>query len=147
MTRARTRLVLTSAARRRVFGDYQPTEPSRFLEEIPQELIEQAPGTATAARAHCTSTTSSGPTRMDAGAAPAAAPGRAKTPRPRRSATRRKTSPRRRRSGPGARVRHAQFGLGTVISVEHLDDDARLVVRFSIGQKTLRAKFAKLEMA
>ena len=48
---------------------------------------------------------------------------------------------------PGARVRHAQFGLGTVISVEHLDDDARLVVRFSIGQKTLRAKFAKLEMA
>ena len=48
---------------------------------------------------------------------------------------------------PGARVRHAQFGLGTVVSVERLDDDARLVVRFSIGQKTLRAKFAKLEMA
>ena len=48
---------------------------------------------------------------------------------------------------PGARVRHAQFGLGTVVSVERLDDDARLVVRFSIGQKTLRARFAKLEMA
>ena len=47
MTRARTRLVLTSAARRRVFGDYQSTEPSRFLHEIPQELIEQAAGSAT----------------------------------------------------------------------------------------------------
>ena len=44
MTRARERLVLTSAARRRVFGDYQSTEPSRFLDEIPSELIELATG-------------------------------------------------------------------------------------------------------
>ena len=44
MTRARERLVLTSAARRRVFGDYQSTAPSRFLDEVPQELIELATG-------------------------------------------------------------------------------------------------------
>ncbi|MEO2194704.1 MAG: UvrD-helicase domain-containing protein, partial [bacterium] len=31
MTRAKTRLILTSAARRRVFGEYQASEPSRFL--------------------------------------------------------------------------------------------------------------------
>ena len=49
---------------------------------------------------------------------------------------------------PGMRVRHPQFGVGTVISVEPLDDDTKLVVRFaSVGQKTLRAKFAKLELA
>jgi hypothetical protein len=47
----------------------------------------------------------------------------------------------------GTRVRHAQFGVGTVISVEPLDNDAKLVVRFSIGQKTLRAKYARLELA
>ena len=41
ITRARRRLVLTSAARRRVFGEYQTTEPSRFIEEIPPDLIEQ----------------------------------------------------------------------------------------------------------
>ena len=41
ITRARTRLVLTSAARRRVFGDYQGTQPSRFLDEIPSDLVEQ----------------------------------------------------------------------------------------------------------
>ena len=35
ITRAQRRLVLTSAARRRVFGDYQSTEPSRFIDEIP----------------------------------------------------------------------------------------------------------------
>jgi DNA helicase II / ATP-dependent DNA helicase PcrA len=48
---------------------------------------------------------------------------------------------------PGLRVRHQQFGVGTVLSVEPLDDDTKLVVRFvSVGQKTLRAKFARLEM-
>jgi len=48
---------------------------------------------------------------------------------------------------PGARVRHAQFGVGTVISVEPLDGDAKIVVRFAIGRKTLRAKYARLQPA
>jgi DNA helicase-2/ATP-dependent DNA helicase PcrA len=49
---------------------------------------------------------------------------------------------------PGVRVRHPAFGVGTVLSVEPLDDDTKLIVRFvSVGQKTLRAKFAKLEVA
>ena len=41
ITRARKQLVLTSAARRRVFGEYQNTEPSRFIDEIPADLIEE----------------------------------------------------------------------------------------------------------
>jgi hypothetical protein len=46
------------------------------------------------------------------------------------------------------RVRHGQFGVGTVLSVESLDDDVKLVVRFAaVGQKTLRAKYAKLQPA
>jgi hypothetical protein len=45
-------------------------------------------------------------------------------------------------------VRHPTFGEGTVLSVEPLEDDTKLIVRFSsVGQKTLRAKFAKLELA
>ena len=49
---------------------------------------------------------------------------------------------------PGMKVRHAQFGVGTVVSVEALNDDTKLVVRFTqVGVKTLRAKFAKLEVA
>jgi DNA helicase-2/ATP-dependent DNA helicase PcrA len=48
----------------------------------------------------------------------------------------------------GVRVRHPKFGVGTVLSIEPLDDDLKLVVRFaSVGQKTLRAKFAHLEVA
>ena len=41
MTRARQRLVLTGAARRRVFGEYQSCEPSRFLDEVPATLMER----------------------------------------------------------------------------------------------------------
>jgi DNA helicase-2/ATP-dependent DNA helicase PcrA len=49
---------------------------------------------------------------------------------------------------PGSRVRHPQFGVGTILTIEPLDDDTKLVVRFvSVGQKTLRAKYAKLEVA
>ena len=49
---------------------------------------------------------------------------------------------------PGARVNHAQFGPGTVVSVEDLEDDQKLVVKFaSVGTKTLRARYAKLQRA
>src|SRR5205807_4388289 len=44
MTRAEQKLYLTSTRFRRYFGnmDQQVSEPSRFLAEIPQELIEEA---------------------------------------------------------------------------------------------------------
>ena len=41
MTRARAQLVLTGAARRRVFGEYQSMEPSRFMDEVPPQLVER----------------------------------------------------------------------------------------------------------
>jgi len=47
---------------------------------------------------------------------------------------------------PGLRVRHPQFGVGTVLSVEPGTDDAKLLVRFaSVGQKKLMARFARPE--
>jgi len=142
ITRARTRLVLTSAARRRVFGDYQGTQPSRFLDEIPADLVEQE------------FSTYSSPYAAPRGgweyrANPYGRSG-SRTPKvredefeyaqhdPSSHATLR----------PGRKVRHGQFGVGTVVSVEELDDDMKLVVKFaSVGQKTLRAKYAKLELA
>ena len=41
MTRARSRLVLTGAARRRIFGEYQSSDPSRFIDEIPAGLLNR----------------------------------------------------------------------------------------------------------
>jgi DNA helicase-2/ATP-dependent DNA helicase PcrA len=48
----------------------------------------------------------------------------------------------------GARVRHTQFGVGTVLDIEDTGDDYKVTVRFlSVGTKKLLASFAKLEPA
>jgi DNA helicase-2/ATP-dependent DNA helicase PcrA len=44
VTRARKNLFLTLAARRRLYGGEQFNLPSRFLEEMPEELIERREG-------------------------------------------------------------------------------------------------------
>jgi DNA helicase II / ATP-dependent DNA helicase PcrA len=140
MTRARAKLVLTGAARRRIFGEYQSSEPSRFIDEIPPELVERiAPAfTSTGYQGNFPHyefrTNPYGRGRRTKEEAPVY-----------------KYEDEDQSSGalrPGMRVKHAQFGTGTVLSVEQLDDDAKLVVRFNaVGQKTLRAKYARLEIA
>jgi DNA helicase-2/ATP-dependent DNA helicase PcrA len=144
MTRAQTRLILTSAARRRVFGEYRASDPSRFLAEIPSTLLEVVEPMF--------STSSPDPTT----------PGR-----PRRG--RRRDAPAAAADDelqpdygydyenedqsligicPGTRVRHPTFGVGTILTVEPLTGDMKLRVRFAdVGQKTIRAKFAKLTLA
>ncbi|MDO8793532.1 MAG: UvrD-helicase domain-containing protein [Vicinamibacterales bacterium] len=151
ITRAERRLVLTSAARRRNFGEYQATEPSRFLDEIPRELVEEIASAATASYGSSYGSSygvPSGGYRSQQGRAGGkwrhggqeeAVPAYQPEDEDQSNPTGLKT---------GMRVKHAQFGHGTVMSVERLDDDAKVVVRFnSVGQKTLRAKFARLEIA
>jgi DNA helicase-2/ATP-dependent DNA helicase PcrA len=41
ITRARSQLLITGAARRRVFGEYQSMEPSRFMDELPPQLVNR----------------------------------------------------------------------------------------------------------
>ncbi|HEY8535341.1 MAG TPA: UvrD-helicase domain-containing protein [Vicinamibacterales bacterium] len=148
MTRARQRLVLTSAARRRTFGEYRSTVPSRFLAEVPPDLMELAPdpsseyqrglpGVGSYAGGSAFRRTGYGTRRVR------------ETP----------SSPfpmyedEDQSAGygggivPGARVRHAHFGVGTVVSVEPVSDDTKIVVRFAIGEKVLRAKYARLQPA
>ena len=141
ITRAERRLVLTSAARRRVFGEYQSSEASRFIDEIPPELVDEVPSTFAA------------PPNMNFGQYRSSYGkgggyrGRSREEQPAYSYEDEDQSV---PSGlkAGLRVRHPQFGTGTIVSVEPLDDDVKVVVRFNtVGQKTLRAKFAKLEVA
>jgi DNA helicase II / ATP-dependent DNA helicase PcrA len=135
MTRARSRLVLTGANRRRVFGEYQST-PSQFLEEVPAELIEEE-----YSRTSYTPRPGSG---WEYRANPYGRRLRETPPQAFSYEEEDQTSALR----PGASVRHHQFGVGTVLSVEDLEDDQKLVVRFSsVGQKTLRARYAKLQRA
>ena len=135
ITRAQRRLVLASAARRRVFGEYQQSSPSRFIEEIPAKLLEEVPSTF--APAHYASS------RFRGGSSSGRERGEQQTYR---YEDEDQSAPLGLK--PGLRVRHPTFGVGTVVSVEPLDDDVKLVVRFSsVGQKTLRARFARLEVA
>jgi DNA helicase-2/ATP-dependent DNA helicase PcrA len=144
MTRAERRLFLTSAARRRVFGEYQATEPSRFIDEVPAQLVDRiAPTFASAhqgsfAHAHYEFRTN-----------PYGRGGR--------GARFREDSPKYSYEDEdqssvgvrvGMRVKHAQFGVGVVLAVEEHTDDYKITVRFnSVGQKKLLARFAKLEPA
>jgi DNA helicase-2/ATP-dependent DNA helicase PcrA len=140
ITRAQRRLVLTSAARRRIFGEYQSSEPSRFLDEIPAELLEEVPSTF------------SSPYSSSSGNYRTPQRGGGNRDRIREEAPTYKYEDEDQSTAnglkPGLRVRHATFGIGTVLSVEPLTDDVKVVVRFaSVGSKTLRARFARLEVA
>jgi DNA helicase-2/ATP-dependent DNA helicase PcrA len=140
MTRARQRLILTGAARRRIFGDYQSSEPSRFIDEVPAELVERiVPSFSSGYQGHFP--------HYEFRTNPYGRGRRTREEEPTYAYEDENQS-----TGmalkPGMRVRHQQFGVGSVISVEHLDDDTKLVVRFAaVGVKTLRAKYARLEPA
>jgi DNA helicase-2/ATP-dependent DNA helicase PcrA len=141
MTRARARLVLTGAARRRIFGEYQSSQPSRFIDEVPPQLLERIAPT------YSSSTYQGNFPHYEFRTNPYGRGRRIKEDAPTYAYEDEDQSP----GGslrPGMRVKHAQFGTGTVLSVEQLDDDTKLVVRFNaVGQKTLRAKYARLELA
>jgi DNA helicase-2/ATP-dependent DNA helicase PcrA len=159
MTRARRRLFLTSAGRRRVFGEYRATEPSRFLSEIPDSLIQRYDfvgyGPSYGA--------SRGFRDRDPDFSGRRGAGVHASPYGDRRPTR---GPSVRAEGPvyhpededqsahasgvrlGMRVRHPQFGDGTVLGIEDHGDDVKLTVRFgSVGVKRLLGKYARLERA
>jgi DNA helicase-2/ATP-dependent DNA helicase PcrA len=131
MTRAMERLHLSWARSRQVFGQRRLTEPSRFLEEVPEDGIERTGGLLRAA-----------------------APGRGGEPR--WATERRRAGTSGGTEGvpaaasdlrPGARVRHPLFGLGTVLRCEGGGDDLKVTVSFpGIGAKKLVARFAGLEV-
>ena len=142
MTRARARLVLTGAARRRIFGEYQSSEPSRFIDEVPAELIDRVTPSSSASAyqgnfPHYEFRTNPYGRGRRGGRTQEESPTYAYEDEDQSTGLSLR---------PGMRVRHPHFGVGSVISVEALADDTKLVVRFAdIGQKTLRAKYARLE--
>ncbi len=134
LTRARQQLVLTSAARRRTFGEYQPTQASRFLEEIPPHLVDRIEPVA--------------PPRWAAARHERRHP---YAPRAGAGQTKSFAYEDEDQSAPGGvrrgmRVRHRQFGVGTILDVEYHGDDFKLTVKFiTAGTKKLMAKYAGLE--
>jgi ATP-dependent DNA helicase UvrD/PcrA len=174
MTRAMDSLVLTHTTYRRRYGTDMPeaSVPSRFLEEVPRELLEDL-GSPRRARyedrrdheyAHDTPeydydqrprrngstgrrrTSYSGPTynSIDNIAEFFASRGK-KFTRPRIELP----EPAGKRGfRPGQKVRHPKYGEGVVFRREGDGDDAKITVKFPrFGEKKLVEKFAQLERA
>ncbi|HLW81001.1 MAG TPA: UvrD-helicase domain-containing protein [Candidatus Acidoferrales bacterium] len=143
MTRAKRTLTLSRAIYRRSWAntDLAAAAPSRFLAEVPGELVEAAKG----------SLIEPGETRRYEpdpefyesqfrrskrfSGRPSAPPSASRAPR--------------RTSNPliGARVRHPNYGLGTIVQVEDDGDDRRLTVSFQdYGTKKLIERYAHLQI-
>src|SRR5882757_9066619 len=158
MTRARKTLTLTRAVYRRIFGNEQQlraSQPSRFLAEIPSELVDTAGGSM--AEIGQTRRYEPDPeysysaeefmrrVRGGPAAQRSSAPRqRSETPSFGRSASRRTpTDPML-----GRKVRHPEYGVGTVVGVEGDEDDRRLSVSFpGRGTKKFIERYAQLQPA
>src|SRR2546425_53903 len=142
MTRAEHKLYLTSTRFRRYFGnmDQQISEPSRFLAEIPPELIEETGDRRRkrAARYEGTSYDKVDAVMKVLGGEKKSAPAF-------------KPQPPKKTAGAwtlGTRVKHAKYGYGTILRTEGSGDELKLTVSFiSHGLKKMIAKYAELEIA
>ena len=125
VTRARQRLYLSFAQTRMLHGQTRYNLPSRFLDEVPEELVKWL--TPRAGRGGF--------------AVPSAPTSFGSTPRRSESS-----------GGSGFRigqsVMHPKFGLGVIVNAEGGGTDARVQVNFGVaGMKWLALAVAKLEAA
>ena len=142
VTRAKEQLYLTCAERRLLYGRTQYAHPSRFIDEMPEELLDSnivesrrfSSATApdpTLDRPQVTRARyASAAAKQSAAVSPAA---KASVPLPNYAA--------------GDRVRHRAFGDGMIVSVKPMGGDALLEIAFDKkGTKRLMAKSASLFM-
>jgi DNA helicase-2/ATP-dependent DNA helicase PcrA len=155
MTRAKQTLTLTRAVYRRMYGSERlsGSMPSRFLQEIPAELIDTAAGSLAEAgetrRYEPDPEYSYSEEEFARRVKRIAAPSRAVSETS--SRTRSSASLRgKQNANPliGQRVRHATYGAGTIIAVEGDEPERKFTVRFSDhGTKKLVERYANLSWA
>ena len=132
ITRAKQKLYITHAASRLLYGKTQYNPPSRFLGEIPAELLDQeTPMRRSAAYAE----RDEYPREQSAPRLQRLTVGQSLT---------RQTGGER--FGVGDRVRHMTFGEGEILSVKPMGADLLYEIVFDkVGTKKLMASFAKLK--
>ena len=155
VTRAKERLYLSHAARRGFRGGYGPNVPSRFLDDIPEKLIDRtssAPSTDFGLRWSLVDepTTLKRPVadlpRAGNGAAPRSKPARPVPKSVGRAPSLAEEGEALPDLSTGDKVRHAKFGEGIVTSTKPSGTDVEVTVAFlDEGVKRLLQSFAKLE--
>ncbi len=150
MTRAKQSLVISRAIYRRSYGEdrLRASMPSRFLAEIPSELIEAAAGSLSEpgetrryeADPDHSESYSYRTTRTPYGAGRGTRAGAASSSR--------SSSSKSKDPLIGARVRHSKYGVGTILEVEGEGEDRKLTVSFQdYGAKKLIERYANLQLA
>ncbi len=138
LTRAKDHIYLVRAGQRSTYGSYEMSDPSRFLDDIPEDLLYQEGLRQRTRRSNDTDWNSGGSSsgyRRGTTLAPSSPPsGRAA----------RLIEP---QYHPTMRVRHTTWGEGIVLESRIQDDDETVDVFFeSVGFKRLVASLAKLEI-
>jgi DNA helicase-2/ATP-dependent DNA helicase PcrA len=119
ITRAKDRLYLVHHQFRNQYGYSEPVDPSRFLEDLPDDLVEGG---------------------NQSRSAPMARPDIWESPRTAEPV------PIERKYEPGMAVRHPSWGDGMVLNSRIQDDDEVVDIFFQdVGLKKVVAAFAKLE--
>ena len=134
ITRARRRLYLSHAQSRMLHGQIRYSMPSRFLDELPEQVLlnlNRRTNDSTCASAHSGSESF----RVDPGFNTGYS-----APAPRNPQTGNDTGYK-----VGQSVAHAKFGTGIIIDFEGRGSDARVQVKFrDVGTKWLALAYAKL---
>jgi DNA helicase-2/ATP-dependent DNA helicase PcrA len=126
ITRARKRAIISHAANRRIYANWQSSIPSRFIAELPEEFLARSGSAAVTQSARL--------------AAPASFPVQALRPRG-PDAWESTARPARADKIPvGARVFHEKFGYGRVIDAH---DDRLDVVFETSGEKRVLDRFVE----
>ena len=132
ITRAKERLFLTRAQSRTLFGSTKYNLPSRFLEEIPAELLdckeERAKIVSDIEHAYGVRPVGFGKSGFLS----------------QKDETKKAAAPKV-QFAPGDQVKHRKFGIGTIVSAQPMGADTLLRIAFEEGEKKLLAAYAPIE--
>lgn len=140
ITRAKKKLYLSNANARMLFGSTSRNLPSRFLTEIPRELIEKTGGAENRPRFASS--------RFDDERVPYGEDAFAQRSKPKHSFARPAAKPAATgvTYSVGEAVVSKIFGEGVILSVKPMGSDSMLEIAFDkVGTKKLMANYAKLE--
>lgn len=127
ITRAKNKLYMSHAESRRMHGDVNLCRPSRFINEIPSELIEEVRLKSTVSRPAL------GGPKLGRANISKRLNGSVEVPQTDLSL--------------GQRVTHGKFGEGVILNYEGQGSSARVQVNFdAVGSKWLVLSYAKLEV-
>lgn len=132
VTRAKKQLYITRAKQRMLFGQTRFNQPSRFIREIPEDLLEKSGETMKTFSASSSSTPSKpqAPSRGFSGS----------------SSSFKAPSKNDVVFNVGDTVRHKAYGDGLVLSAKPMGNDTLLEIAFTAaGTKKIMANFAKIE--